>query len=304
MSSARIQPIRRRHSCRTSCPWIRPFTGPILRAGSSHATVGRISAPRLARTPGPFRSLRTSTVPPASATRAMAMRRRGTWRGPGTFPGGFATEGTWYEFFKGKAATRDYIAPGTTAWEPGTAVFQYPNSQHASTIWYHDHTLGMTRLNVYAGPAGFFLIRGGPGDEVRDSRTGRPAILPGPAPGHRRCTGDDLLRGPAYRGPGPRIQRGRLVVLPGHSGVLRRDRRSVHSEVRRLADLEPRILRQHHHGERCDVAVSDGGTAPVPGSAFSMAAIRNSSSSNSRTSQAWRSGRSGTRAGSCRHRSI
>ena len=40
----------------------------------------------------------------------------------------------------------------------------------------------MTRLNVYAGPAGFFLIRGGPGDEVLDSRTGPPGVLPGPAP--------------------------------------------------------------------------------------------------------------------------
>jgi bilirubin oxidase len=31
-------------------------------------------------------------------------------------------------------------------------------------MWYHDHTLGMTRLNVYAGPAGFYLLRGGPHD--------------------------------------------------------------------------------------------------------------------------------------------
>ena len=67
---------------------------------------------------------------------------------------------------------------------PGSATFQYPNSQRASTIWYHDHALGMTRLNVYAGPAGFFLIRGGPeGDgAVLDSRTGTKAVLPGPAP--------------------------------------------------------------------------------------------------------------------------
>ncbi|HEX5828397.1 MAG TPA: multicopper oxidase domain-containing protein, partial [Candidatus Limnocylindrales bacterium] len=49
-------------------------------------------------------------------------------------------------------------------------------------LWYHDHTLGMTRANVYAGPAGFYLLRGGPGDDVMDARTGRPAILPGPAP--------------------------------------------------------------------------------------------------------------------------
>ena len=67
---------------------------------------------------------------------------------------------------------------------PGFATFQYPNHNRASTIWYHDHALGMTRLNVYAGPAGFYLIRGGPaGDKaVLDSRFGTTAVLPGPAP--------------------------------------------------------------------------------------------------------------------------
>ena len=42
----------------------------------------------------------------------------------------------------------------------------------------------MTRLNVYAGPAGFYIVRGGPAgdDAVLDSRTGTPAVLPGPAP--------------------------------------------------------------------------------------------------------------------------
>ena len=39
------------------------------------------------------------------------------------------------------------------------AVYQYPNSQEAATIWYHDHALGMTRLNVVAGLAGFYLVR-------------------------------------------------------------------------------------------------------------------------------------------------
>jgi FtsP/CotA-like multicopper oxidase with cupredoxin domain len=94
-------------------------------------------------------------------------------------PAGFATEGTWYDFFAGKAAT----AHGVT-WGPGFAVFQYPNANRASTIWYHDHVLGMTRLNVYAGPAGFYIIRGGPDgdDAVLDSRSGKPAVLPGPAP--------------------------------------------------------------------------------------------------------------------------
>jgi spore coat protein A, manganese oxidase len=97
-------------------------------------------------------------------------------------PAGYATEGTWYRFFRDKAAGKGYLAPGSATWQAGTAVFQYPNTQRASTIWFHDHTLGMTRLNVYAGPAGFYIIRGGPDDEVIHSVTGLPAILPGPAP--------------------------------------------------------------------------------------------------------------------------
>ena len=94
-------------------------------------------------------------------------------------PDGFATEGTWYNFFAGKAA-----ASYGAAWGPGFATFQYPNPDRAATKWYHDHTLGMTRLNVYAGPAGFYIIRGGPaGDKaVLDSRSGTVAVLPGPAP--------------------------------------------------------------------------------------------------------------------------
>ena len=42
----------------------------------------------------------------------------------------------------------------------------------------------MTRLNVYAGPAGFYLIRGGPSGDgaVIDTRFGTKAVLPGPAP--------------------------------------------------------------------------------------------------------------------------
>jgi FtsP/CotA-like multicopper oxidase with cupredoxin domain len=48
--------------------------------------------------------------------------------------------------------------PGVTE-EDGAAVYQYPNTQRATTLWYHDHALGMTRANVYAGLAGFYLIR-------------------------------------------------------------------------------------------------------------------------------------------------
>jgi FtsP/CotA-like multicopper oxidase with cupredoxin domain len=94
-------------------------------------------------------------------------------------PAGYASEGTWYNHFASKA-----LASFGETWGPGFATFQYPNHNRASTIWYHDHALGMTRLNVYAGPAGFFIVRGGPdGDSaVLDSRFGTVAVLPGPAP--------------------------------------------------------------------------------------------------------------------------
>ena len=36
--------------------------------------------------------------------------------------------------------------------------YQYRNDQDAATIWYHDHALGITRLNVYAGLAGFYVL--------------------------------------------------------------------------------------------------------------------------------------------------
>ncbi|PZE21875.1 multicopper oxidase family protein [Paenibacillus xerothermodurans] len=38
-------------------------------------------------------------------------------------------------------------------------ISRYPNRQQATTLWYHDHALGITRLNVYAGLAGFYLLR-------------------------------------------------------------------------------------------------------------------------------------------------
>jgi len=97
----------------------------------------------------------------------------------GNVPESYAINGSWYDFFATKAAANYEVS-----WGPGYATFQYPNLGRASCDWYHDHTLGMTRLNVYAGPAGLYIIRGGPdGDAaVLDSRFGTPAVLPGPAP--------------------------------------------------------------------------------------------------------------------------
>ena len=38
------------------------------------------------------------------------------------------------------------------------ATFIYPTQQQAGTIWFHDHALGVTRLNVFAGMAGLYII--------------------------------------------------------------------------------------------------------------------------------------------------
>ena len=35
----------------------------------------------------------------------------------------------------------------------------YPNEQDASTLWYHDHAMGITRLNIFAGLFGAFIIK-------------------------------------------------------------------------------------------------------------------------------------------------
>jgi spore coat protein A, manganese oxidase len=38
-------------------------------------------------------------------------------------------------------------------------LYEYENTQRAATLWYHDHAIGITRLNVYAGLAGAYILR-------------------------------------------------------------------------------------------------------------------------------------------------
>ncbi len=144
---------------------------------------GRDTRPSFTSTPGPY----TGPVPIVTHVHGAHTSEDSdgyaeAWYLPtaNNIPKGYAQTGTFYDYFA-KTYKR--------GWDPGTASFNYPNDQRATTLWYHDHSLGMTRLNVYAGPAGFYLIRGGPDDVVLDSRDGSTAILPGPFPG----VGDDPL---------------------------------------------------------------------------------------------------------------
>jgi FtsP/CotA-like multicopper oxidase with cupredoxin domain len=59
--------------------------------------------------------------------------------------------------------------------DPGKAIYVYPNHQEAAPVWFHDHILGATRLNVYAGIAGGYMITD---DQLSSPATLPPGLLP------------------------------------------------------------------------------------------------------------------------------
>ncbi|HID36576.1 MAG TPA: hypothetical protein EYP39_04260 [Ghiorsea sp.] len=54
-------------------------------------------------------------------------------------------------------------------------TYKYDNDQPAGNLWYHDHALGITRLNTYAGMAGFYIIRDHEDTGKHDNPLGLPA---------------------------------------------------------------------------------------------------------------------------------
>ncbi|HET6161779.1 MAG TPA: multicopper oxidase [Dongiaceae bacterium] len=154
-------------------PYLLPVDQTLHWAYPPGGTEGRDMRPTFTETPGPY----TGPVPIVTHLHGGRNAEESdgfseAWYLPAAddIPSGFATEGSHYETFR-----NEFLAKEDVAWEPGTATFQYQNKQSATTLWYHDHCLGVTRVNVYAGLAGFYLLRGGPDD--------LPAgALPGPAP--------------------------------------------------------------------------------------------------------------------------
>ncbi len=47
----------------------------------------------------------------------------------------------------------DWYTPGKSA------TYAYPNNQDPAMLWYHDHAMGINRLNIYAGLTGAYVIR-------------------------------------------------------------------------------------------------------------------------------------------------
>jgi spore coat protein A len=59
----------------------------------------------------------------------------------------------------GKVSPQDDGYPEDTILPGQSRTNYYGNEQPPGTIWFHDHALGITRLNVYMGLAGLYLVR-------------------------------------------------------------------------------------------------------------------------------------------------
>jgi spore coat protein A, manganese oxidase len=151
----------------------------------------------------------------------------------------------------------DFRNPGGN---PGEAVYYYPNDQSARLMWYHDHALGITRLNAYAGLASAYIIR----DDFEDGLV-RAGLIPtrevplviqdktfvpstGTDPGGRGNPGDlwypsvyDPLRWERFPGNG----NGDIQPLPGSSCVPEffSDTIVINGAVWPSVSLEPRHYR-------------------------------------------------------------
>ncbi len=136
-------------------------------------TSGRDTHPTWTSTPGPY----TGPVPIVTHLHgAHAYEETDgypeAWYLPAAsnIPSGYATVGSFYNRFRAEAGSRTGVS-----WPSGTSVYQYRNDQRATMLWYHDHALGMTRVNVHAGLSGLYMLRGGSSDLAS-------GVLPGPAP--------------------------------------------------------------------------------------------------------------------------
>jgi spore coat protein A len=75
----------------------------------------------------------------------------------------------------GNTEARSDGHPESTFLPGNTFNYHYHNDQEATTLWYHDHALGITRLNVHTGLAGMYLMRDGRDTGLANNPIGLPA---------------------------------------------------------------------------------------------------------------------------------
>ena len=134
--------------------------------------------------------------------------------------------------------------------------YKYDNSQQAGCLWYHDHALGLTRLNVYAGLVGFYIIR----DDEDTGRHNNPLMLPAQQYELAYAIQDKMFKetgelffpanpgDPAYDGfineegavlPAEKFPNGGPTILPEFFG----DHIVVNGKIWPKTDVEPRNYR-------------------------------------------------------------
>jgi spore coat protein A len=93
----------------------------------------------------------------AGANRAVLHLHGGftPWTSDGGPQSWFAPDGTHGPSFLNNAVLN---YPSGCAPAAGQADYLYPNDQSARLMWYHDHAMGTTRLNAYAGLASAYLL--------------------------------------------------------------------------------------------------------------------------------------------------
>src|SRR6266571_2522745 len=190
-------------------PHLLPVDPTLHWANPPGGTAGRDMRPEFKTMPGPYRG----PVPLVTHLHGAHVFEEydgypEAWYLPaaGDVPKGWAKVGTFHDRFRAESVGHTGVP-----WPAGSAVFDYHNDQRATTLWYHDHTLGMTRTNIYAGLTGLYLLRGGSSDLPAGVLPG-PAPLPGERPNKRyydiqltfqdrSFNADDTLFFPSTRGP-------------------------------------------------------------------------------------------------------
>ncbi|HEU5109182.1 MAG TPA: multicopper oxidase [Micromonosporaceae bacterium] len=143
-------------------PHLLPVDPTLHWANPPGGVAGRDSRPTFTSTPGPYRG----PVPFVTHLHGAHVTEESdgypeAWYLPAArnIPSGFARVGSFYDRYRAEARDRFGVD-----WSPGSAIFQYRNDQRATALWFHGHELGLTRVNIYAGLTGFYLLRGGSGD--------------------------------------------------------------------------------------------------------------------------------------------
>jgi spore coat protein A len=146
----------------------------------------------------------------------------------------FTSDGTQNPNTMGVGGPNPYVGQGNSQ------TFSYQNDQNAAILWFHDHALGTTRLNVYAGLAAFYLLTD-PAQADLDLPTGNYDI--GLAIQDRSFNDDGSLFYPsvydAEVGPNPPQPLPTVSVVPEFFG----DHIVVNGKIWPYLNVEPRKYR-------------------------------------------------------------